>query len=128
MIGDVANNLEAMSPPQYVLAFTFLGSYPLALGRFISARGRCFAIAMAAAAATGFAALSDPWEYGVMVVALALAGMGLFVAAAWTMWTLASWRDAYQQRPRHEPEPAPAPRPTRAVRPQRHAVRARQGS
>ena len=90
LIDDVAGKLEAMKPEQYVLAFVFLGSYAFALGEFIGARGRRIAIATALGAAAAFAGLTDPWELGVMVVAFALVGMGLFAGAVWLLWLLAS--------------------------------------
>ena len=90
MIEDVAGKLEAMKPEQYVLAFVFLGSYAFALGEFIGPRGRRIAVATAFVAAAAFAGLTDPWELGVMVVAFALVGMGLFSGAVWLLWKLAS--------------------------------------
>ena len=102
MISDVARSLDAMNPPQYVLAFVFVGSYAFALGELVGTAGRRFAVTIAIVAALGFAALADPWEYGVIVLAVALAGMGLFGATAWTVWTLARWH-ALRPLP---PEPA----------------------
>jgi hypothetical protein len=90
VIEDVAGKLEAMKPEQYVLAFVFLGSYAFALGEFIGPRGRRIAVATAFAAAAAFAGLTDPWELGVMAVAFALVGMGLFSGAVWLLWKLAS--------------------------------------
>ena len=89
---DVTQILEAMGPEQCLLAFVFLGSYALAMGELVEARGRRIAVATALAAALCFVALSDPWEEGVMLVALAFVGMGLFSAAVWFVWRLAEWR------------------------------------
>ena len=86
MIDGVADNLEQLKPEQYVLAFVFLGSYAFALGEFIGTRGRWFAAGVAFAAAVGFAGFADSWELGVMIVALALVGMGLFAGLAWLLW------------------------------------------
>jgi hypothetical protein len=114
MISNVASTLEAMGPQQYVLAFVFLGSYAFALGEFIGARGRLASMAIALACAIGFAAFSRPWEHGVMVVTLALVGMGLFTCIAWTVWTLASWRAAHVAPLQPEAATAaPARRPAR---------------
>ena len=93
MINDVARNLDAMGPEQYLLAFGFIGSYAFALGEFIGARGRRIAALMALAMALAFAYFTDPWEQGVIVVAFALVGMGLFTGAVWALWTLANWRE-----------------------------------
>lgn len=113
MIDDVAGKLEAMKPEQYVLAFVFLGSYAFALGEFIGPRGRRMAVATALGAAAAFVGLTDPWELGVMVVAFALVGMGLFSGAVWLMWQLASrWPVDLQPR-----VPAPRARPRVAAPP-----------
>ena len=89
---DVTQILEAMGPEQSLLSFVFLGSYAFAMGELVEARGRRLAVATALAAALCFVALGDPWEEGVMLVALALVGMGLFTAAVWFTWRLALWR------------------------------------
>lgn len=113
MIEDVAGKLEVMKPEQYVLAFVFLGSYAFALGEFIGARGRRIAVATAFCAAAAFAGLTDPWELGVMAVAFALVGMGLFSGAVWLLWTLASrWPVDFEAQ-----MTAPRARPRAAVQP-----------
>ncbi|WP_325479312.1 hypothetical protein [Piscinibacter sp.] len=89
---DFTHNLETMGAEQYVLAFVFLGSYALALGGFVGMRGRLVAAAVALASAAGFAGFSSPWEDGVMVAAMALIGMGLFTAAVWALWAVATWQ------------------------------------
>lgn len=118
MISNVASNLEAMSPERYVLAFVFICSYAYAISEFIGERGRRIAVLAAAASAIAFALLSDPWEHGVMVVTLALIGMGLFTAIAWSMWTLASWRAAQVAA-----QEAAQPRDTAVATPARRAAR-----
>ena len=89
---DVTQILEAMGPEQSLLSFVFLGSYAFAMGELVEARGRRLAVATAVAAALCFVGLSDPWEEGVMLVALAFVGMGLFTAAVWFLWRVAMWR------------------------------------
>ena len=86
MIDGVAENLEQMKPEQYVLAFVFIGSYAFALGEFIGTRGRWIAAGTAFSAAVAFVWRTEPWELGVMMVAFALVGMGLFAGAAWLLW------------------------------------------
>lgn len=113
MIDDVAGKLEAMKPEQYVLAFGFLGSYAFALGEFIGPRGRRIAIATAIGAAAAFAGFTDPWELGVMVVAFALVGMGLFAGAVWLLWLVASRMPVERSAP---VRPAPATPPAAAPR------------
>jgi len=92
VIGDVERNLQALRPEQYVLAFVFLCSYALALGRMLERRGRTACAGLSFAAAVGFVASSLAWEAGVALIAFALVGMGAFSGAAWLFWTLATWR------------------------------------
>jgi hypothetical protein len=77
--------LQAMGTGQILLASVFLGCYALALGEFASSRGRLIAIVTAVFAALAFVVLSKPWEAGVILLALAPLGMGLFAAAAWAL-------------------------------------------
>lgn len=89
-MGTVAASLATMGMEQVLLASVFLGSYALALGQFAGTRGRLVAIVTAILAAAGFVALSEPWEAGVILIALAPVGVGLFAGAAWTLWKLMS--------------------------------------
>jgi hypothetical protein len=97
-VGNVAESLRTMGPEQLLLALFFLGSYALALGEFAGARGRLFAVATALATAAGFAALSNPWETGVILLAIAPVSVGLFAGAAWTLWVAATWRARHVDR------------------------------
>jgi hypothetical protein len=94
MIQALQSSLHGMGPSQYLLAFFFLASYAYALGGFLGERGRRGAAAGAAAAALGFALLTDPWEHGVLVVAVAVIAMGAFGAGAWLLWALLGWPHA----------------------------------
>ncbi len=91
-MGSVAENLKTMGAGQLFLALLFLGSYALALGKFASSRMRLVTAAGALCAAAGFAALSDPWEAGIVLIALAPVSMAVFAAAAWALWLAATWR------------------------------------
>lgn len=82
---DVVEIARTMGPEQLLLALVFLACYPLALGEFATARGRVWAIASGLLAAIAFAALSRPWEGGVVLVACASVGMGLFTATVWAL-------------------------------------------
>jgi uncharacterized membrane protein len=104
VIGDVARNLEILTPEQYVLAYVFLCSYALALGRLLERRGRLACAGIAAVAAVAFVARSAAWEPGVVAVAIALVGLGAVGASAWVFWTLANWH-----RPVHANALAPIP-------------------
>jgi hypothetical protein len=114
VIVDVARNLEAMQPEQYVLAFVFLGSYALALGHLLDRRGRAVCAGIAFVTAVAFIACCNPWEEGVMLVALTLVGMGAFSAIAWLFWAAATWSE--QRALRAALEPAPLPQPSAARR------------
>ncbi|HEX6705939.1 MAG TPA: hypothetical protein VF169_14340 [Albitalea sp.] len=91
---------------QYLLAFLFLFTYAFALSDFTGARGRLYAVLAALASAIAFAARTDPWENGVLVVAFALVAMGLFSAVVWGTWVLLERRAAPARivTLRHAPE------------------------
>lgn len=82
---DVVEIAKTMGPEQLLLALVFLASYALALGEFATARGRAWAVGTGLVAAAGFAAFSNPWPAGVVLVACASVGMGLFSAAVWAL-------------------------------------------
>jgi hypothetical protein len=82
---DVVEIARTMGPEQLFLALVFLASYSLALGEFATARGRLWAIVSGLVAAGAFAALSHPWEGGIVLVACASVGMALFSATAWAL-------------------------------------------
>jgi hypothetical protein len=91
---QVVEILRAMGPEQLLLGLVFLAGYALALGQFATPRGRVVAATTAAVAAIGFAAFSNPWEVGVMLVGFASVGMALFAGAAWIFWAATEARDA----------------------------------
>ena len=82
---DVVEIARTMGPEQLFLALVFLASYSLALGEFATARGRLWAVVSGLVAAGAFAALSHPWEAGVVLVACASVGMALFSATVWAL-------------------------------------------
>jgi len=82
---DVVEIARTMGPEQLFLALVFLASYSLALGEFATARGRAWAVLCGLVAAAVFAALSHPWEGGIVLVACASVGMGLFSATVWAL-------------------------------------------
>jgi hypothetical protein len=55
------------------------------LSRYVGIRGRAYAGLAALLAAIGFAAMTSPWLHGVMLLGFAVVGMGLFIAAVWTL-------------------------------------------
>jgi hypothetical protein len=90
---DTAQILEAMGAEQCFLAFVFIGSYAVAVGELAHARGRRIAALIAFVSAASCAALSDPWEQGVILIAIAFVGMALFAGFVWGLWTVATWRE-----------------------------------
>lgn len=82
---DVVEIARTMGPEQLFLVLVFLASYALALGEFATVRARRWAAGIGLCAAAGFAALSNPWEGGVVLVACASVGMGLFSAVVWAL-------------------------------------------
>ncbi len=83
---EVAAVVRAMGLEQLFLALVYLCGYSLALGEFVTARGRRVAVAAAVCAAAAFAILSNPWEGGVVLVGFASVGLAVFSAAAWMIW------------------------------------------
>jgi hypothetical protein len=83
---SIAASLAALGPWQTLLAFVFLSCYASALGQFAGTRARWIVIVMAIFAGLGFVSLSDPWETGVILLALVPVGLSVFTAATWTLW------------------------------------------
>jgi hypothetical protein len=100
----VTESLATMGTGQVLLAIVFLASYALALGGFVGARARMFAVATAICSAGSFAACSRSWEAGLVLIAFVPLGMGLLAAAAWALWQVATWHA--QPTSRHQPAPA----------------------
>jgi hypothetical protein len=100
---EVVAIVRVMGPEQLFFALVFLAGYALALGEFAGARGRLVAAAASLCAAAGFAAMSHPWEGGLVLVGFASVGMGLFAATAWalslTTTSVAARRSADDQAP-----------------------------
>lgn len=105
-MGSVAANLAAMGTEQLLLLLLFLASYALALGRLAGARSRLVAVGVAFCTAVGFVVLSSPWEAGVILLAWAPIGTGLFAGTAWTLWKVTANRiqpAAVMDSPSHQP-------------------------
>lgn len=83
VIGEIHASLDAMGIEQQACVFAFLMSYPLVLGGLLERRGRRLAGAMAAASAFGFIAFTTPWMHAVLLVVLAVGGIGVFIAAVY---------------------------------------------
>jgi hypothetical protein len=78
---ELQHTLQTMGFVQLLLVLVFLGAYVLALSGLTGAVGRQRAAVLALGAAVGFAAVTPAWAIGAMLMVLAVAGIGLFVAA-----------------------------------------------
>ncbi len=84
-MSDLSITLNSIGFVQLVLAFAFLISYSLAIGGMFGASGRRRAALAALIAAVAFAALTQPWVHGVLLVVCAVAGLGLFITLVWAL-------------------------------------------
>lgn len=87
-MSELGDSLERMSFMQLLLLFGFVTCYVLALGGLFGATVRLRAAALALAQAVAFAALTDPWVHGALLVAFVVAGLGLFVMLSWLLASL----------------------------------------
>jgi len=81
--GSLQDSLAAMGFTELGLALTALCCYALAFNGALGVQLRLKAAGAAFLAAGAFAAFTDPWVYGVILIAIGVAGMGLFVAIVW---------------------------------------------
>ncbi|OYT98763.1 MAG: hypothetical protein CFE40_08035 [Burkholderiales bacterium PBB1] len=89
-MSELHKTLYQLTLAQHLLALVFLLSYGTALGSMFGPAGRLRALAMALLAAAGFAALTHPWEQGVLLVVCAIGAIGLFIAVAWAFSAIAA--------------------------------------
>jgi hypothetical protein len=83
VLGDVFDSLRFMSLLQLLFAFFACIGYACAQGRLFGPRGRRNAGAVAGIGAIGFVLESREWMQGAMLIAFAIAGMGVFIAMVW---------------------------------------------
>lgn len=88
VISEINNSLQAMGLVQYLLVLLFLMSYPLALTEFAGPRGRSYAVVTTIVAAVAFVWFTDPWEHGVLLVAVAVLAMGAFGGTVWLLYAV----------------------------------------
>ena len=84
-LDDVLDSLNSMSLLQLLMAFVACIAYTLAQSGLVASRARRLASVSALVAASGFVVLSGTWAYSVVLVAVAVAGIGAFVASAWLL-------------------------------------------
>ena len=83
VLGDVLSSLRTMSQWQLLLAFLACMGYAFGQGSLLLPKGRRIAWIVALVATLGFGVESTEWMNAAMLVAFAIAGLGLFVASAW---------------------------------------------
>jgi hypothetical protein len=83
--------LKNLSFAQMVLAWLFVACYALALGGMLSTKGRLRAIGAAVISSVSFAALSDDWVHGALLMFFAVGGMALFVITSWVLTYTSAW-------------------------------------
>lgn len=82
-VGDeLQHSLRSMGFVQLLLLLAFVAGYAISLGRFVGPIGRQRAALIALAATIGFCFMTTPWVHGVLLMAMAVGGMGLFIAFA----------------------------------------------
>jgi hypothetical protein len=87
-LDDVFDSLNSMSLLQLFMAFVACTAYTLAQGGLVASRSRAIATATALVAALAFILLGNAWARSAVLVAVAVAGIGAFVAMAWLLGQL----------------------------------------
>jgi hypothetical protein len=118
-MSELGDSLERMSFMQLLLLFGFVTTYVVAVGGLFGPVVRLRAAGLALAQSAAFAALTDPWVHGALLVAFVVAGLGLFVMLSWLLARLLGPRPLPMEAPAETasdttlPSSQPqAPRPT----------------
>jgi hypothetical protein len=85
LLQSLALLLSDMGFAQLALAFIVVGAYSLAINGSLSGAVRGGAGSVAFSAGAAFAALTPLWASGVVFLALVVAAVALFAAAAWAV-------------------------------------------
>lgn len=83
--------LKNLTLAQMVLAWLFVACYALAVGGMLGAKGSLRSGSVAALSGVAFAALSDDWVHGALLMVFAVGGMALFVATSWALAHGLAW-------------------------------------
>ena len=83
VLGEVFDSLRSLTQWQLLLAFLTCMGYVLSQGRLIEPKARRIAATLALVAAIAFAIESAEWTNAAMLLAFAVAGLGLFAGATW---------------------------------------------
>lgn len=84
-MNELGDSLERMSFMQLLLLFGFVTTYVVAVGGLFGTVVRLRAAGLALLQSVAFAALTDPWVHGALLVAFVVAGLGLFVMLSWLL-------------------------------------------
>ena len=117
MWGEVFESLQTMSVWQLLFAFVACTGYALAQGRLVGTRAKWTALGLAGLAVVGFVIEAERWVDGFMLVAVAVAGMGVFAALVWavsralgmTSGALPRSAEALSSQPPHDADGASDP-------------------
>lgn len=82
-MNEVGDTLEHMNAVQLVAALLFVAGYVVSLGHLATERGRRWGAGTAVVSSMVFVVFTHPWEHGIILVVLASAAVGVFVAFAW---------------------------------------------
>jgi hypothetical protein len=126
VLGEVFDSLRSMTQWQLLLAFLACMGYVLSQGRLIEPKARRIAAALALVAAVAFAFESAEWTNAAMLLAFAVAGLGLFVGATWLISRLLGLASSQPPGDADALEPPaaaalPPPRPRVAAQPKHPA-------
>lgn len=119
-MAELGDSLERMSFMQLLLLFGFVTAYMVSVGGLFGGRVRLRAACLSLALAVAFAAQTDPWVHGALLVVFVVAGMGLFVLLSWLLARLLGPRQAPQPVPTELPDesvPSSTQPPPQTVRP-----------
>jgi len=83
MLQGLASTLADMGFVQLALLFLAVAGYSVAINGSFSGGARSGAASAAFAGGVGFATLAPSWTSGVVFLALAVLGVGLFAGASW---------------------------------------------
>ncbi len=111
VLGELLGTLDSMSMLQLLLAFLACTGYALAQGGLTGPRGRNAASALAVIGAAGFTIESSEWAHAAVLLAAAVAGLGLFVATAWATSSLLGLAGSAMQLSRDRATPDPVSEP-----------------
>ena len=110
VLADVFDILRTLSLLQLLLAFIACIGYTLAQGSLLNLRGRAAAATISVVATLAFVLLGSSWAQNTVLVAFAVAGLGVFVAIAWASGRLLGFRALdTAQSVRDEETAAPEP-------------------